>query len=75
MKSNSNQFKCYSVNLRDFLEYNKFEAWDRARDWNTGKPFWYFQFDDEGRLSKYLTMWSETKDNEYYINLHKDKNK
>ena len=61
MESNKEQYKCRSPKLKRFLENNGFEAWDRAKDWNTNKPFWYFKFDNKGRLSKCLTIWTLNK--------------
>lgn len=74
MDGNKENYKCRSTNLKDFLENKGFKAWDRANDWNTGKPFWYFKFDDKGLLSKYLTIWTENKKKmKRNIKLHKDK--
>jgi hypothetical protein len=63
---NKENYKCRSTNLKEFLESKGFTSWDRGKDWNTGKPFWYFKFDEYGKLSKALSIWSENKEKYKY---------
>lgn len=61
MKNNEDEYKCYSTKERDFLFALGFKSWDRARDWNTDVPCWYFKHDKNGHLSEALTFWSKNK--------------